>query len=62
MPYWLDERYRDAAAEELKKVDWSKQSKSAQRQYKMPIWYLRAKRKFMQIGSFFKQKVLKLFY
>ena len=62
MDYWLSDEYHDAAAEELKKVDWSKQSKSAQRQYKMPIWYLRAKRKFMQIGSFFKQKVLKLFY
>lgn len=62
LDYWLSDEYHDAAAEELKKVDWSKQSKSAHRQYKMPIWYLRAKRKFMQIGSFFKQKVLKLFY
>ena len=60
MDYWLSDEYHDAAAEELKKVDWSKQSKSAQRQYKMPIWYLRAKRRFMQIGSFYKQKIIKL--
>ena len=62
MDYWLSDEYHDAAAEELKKVDWSKQSKSAKRQYEMPIWYLRAKRRFMQIGSFFKQKLIKLFY
>lgn len=60
MDYWLSDEYHDAAAEELKKVDWSKQSKSAQRQYKMPIWYLRAKRRFMQIGSFYKQKIIRM--
>ena len=60
LDYWLSDEYHDIAAKELKKVDWSKQSKSAQRQYKMPIWYLRAKRRFMQIGSFCKQKIINL--
>lgn len=61
MDYWLDERYHDVAVEELRKVDWSKLPKSAQRQYEMPIWYLRAKRRFMQIGSYCKQKMIRLF-
>lgn len=58
MDYWLSDEYHDTAAEELKKVDWSKLPKSAQRQYEMPIWYLRAKRRFMQIGSYLKQKLI----
>ena len=60
MDYWLSDEYHAATAEELKKVDWSKLPKSAQRQYEMPIWYLRAKRRFMQIGSFYKQKIINL--
>ncbi len=62
MDYWLDERYHNAAAEELKKVDWSKQPKSAKAQYEKPIWFLKAKRRFMQIGSYFKQKLIRLRY
>lgn len=58
MDYWLSDEYHATAAEELKKVDWSKLPKSAQRQYEMPIWYLRAKRRFMQIGSYLKQKLI----
>ena len=60
MDYWLDERYHNAAAEELKKVDWSKQPRNAKCQYEKPIWTIKAKRRFMQIGSYFKQKLIKL--
>lgn len=60
MDYWLDERYHAAAAAELAKVDWSKQPKSAKAQYEKPIWFLKAKRRFMQIGSYCKQKLIKL--
>ena len=60
LEYWLDERYHEAAATELAKVDWSKQPKSAKAQYEKPIWYLKAKRRFMQIGSFCKQKLIRL--
>lgn len=60
MDYWLDERYHDAAAEELKKVDWSKQSRKAKAQYEKPIWLLRVKRQFMQFGSFCKQKIIRM--
>ena len=60
MEYWLNEEYHDAAAEELKKVDWTKQPKSTKAQYEKPIWWLKAKRRFMQVGSYFKQKLIKL--
>lgn len=62
MDYWLDERYHDAAATELKKVDWTKQLKIAKARYQKPIWYLKAHRRFMQIGSYFKQKLIRLTY
>lgn len=62
MDYWLSDKYHAAAAAELAKVDWSKQPKSAKRQYEKPIWYLKAHRRFMQIGSYFKQKLIRLKY
>lgn len=59
MDYWLSEEYHDVAAAELAKVDWSKQPKSAKAQYEKPIWLLKAKRRFMQIGSYCKQKLIR---
>lgn len=60
MDYWLSDAYHDAAVAELKKVDWSKQSKSAKAQYEKPLWWLKAKKRLMQIGSYCKQKLMKL--
>ena len=60
LEYWMSDEYHDAAAAELAKVDWSKQPKSAKAQYEKPIWFLKAKRRFMQIGSYCKQKLIKL--
>lgn len=54
MDYWLSDEYHEAAAEELKKVDWNKQPKKVKAQYEKPIWYLGAKRRFMLLGSFVK--------
>ena len=62
MDYWLDERYHAAAAAELAKIDWSKQSKNAKAQYEKPIWLLNAKRRFMQFGSFVKQSMIRLLH
>lgn len=62
MDYWLSDEYHDAAAAELAKVDWTKQPRSAKTQYEKPIWFLRAKRRFMQIGSYCKQKLIRLKY
>lgn len=60
MNYWMSNVYHYMAAVELKKVDWSKLPKSAKAQYEKPIWMLKTKRRFMQVGSFFKQKLIKL--
>lgn len=62
MEYWLSDEYHDAAAAELAKVDWSKQPKNAKAQYEKPIWCLRAKRSFMLIGSFVKQKLIHIIH
>lgn len=62
LEYWMSDEYHDAAAAELAKVDWSKQPRSAKAQYEKPIWFLRAKRSFMQVGSYCKQKMIRLLY
>ena len=60
LKYWMSEEYHDVAAEELEKVDWSKQPKKVVRMYKTPIWMLRAKKRFMQVGSYWKQRLFKM--
>lgn len=60
LDYWLDKRYHEQAAEELKKVEWSKQPTSVKRIYKTPIWILKLKRLIMRWGSFVKQKIIRL--
>lgn len=60
MGYWLSDEYHDAAAEELKKVDWSKQPRKVKRLYEKPICWLRAKRRFKIIGSYCKQQLIHL--
>ena len=59
MDYWLSDEYHDVATAELAKVDWSKQPRSAKAQYEKPIWLLKAKRRFMQIGSNCKQELIR---
>lgn len=58
MDYWLSDEYHDIAASELAKIDWSRQPRSVKAQYEKPIWFLKAKRRFMQIGSYWKQKLI----
>ena len=60
LEYWMSKEYHDRAAEELKKVDWSKQPTSVKRMYKTPIWILKVKRLIMRWGSFVKQKIIRL--
>ena len=62
MDYWLSDEYHDVATAELAKVDWSKQPRSAKAQYEKPIWFLKVKRCFMQVGSYCKQKLIRLKY
>lgn len=60
MDYWLSDDYHEAAEAELAKVDWSKRPQKAKAMYEKPIWWLKAKRRLMQIGSYCKQKLMKL--
>ena len=60
MNYWLSDEYHDAAVAELEKVDWNKQPKAIVRQYKMPVAILKAKQSILHIGSYIKQKLLKI--
>lgn len=60
LDYWLSDEYHEVAAAELKKVDWSKQPKRAKALYEKPIWFLKVKRTFMQVGSYVKQKLIKM--
>lgn len=62
MEYWLSDEYHDAAARELKKVDWNTQPKKINAQYEKPIWFLRAKHRFMRIGSYCKQLLVNVIY
>ena len=55
LDYWMSKEYHDLAAQELAKVDWSKQPDSVKRTYKTPIWMLKAKRLIMKWGSFVKR-------
>ena len=62
LEYWLDKRYHDLAAEELKKVDWNQQPNSVKRMYKTPIRLLKLKRRVMEVGSCLKQLLIKMIY
>ena len=59
LEYWMSKEYHDVAAQELAKVDWSKQPESVKRIYKTPIWLLKAKRQVMKWGSAVKQALVK---
>lgn len=60
MAYWMDKQYHNRAAEELQKVNWNQQPAKAKRIYNTPICLLKAKHRFMQMGSFVKQKLIRI--
>ena len=62
MEYWMDSRYHGAAVVELAKVEWTKQPEYQINEYKTPLWIMKMKREFMRIGSYFKQRLFKMFY
>ena len=59
LEYWMSKEYHDIAAQELAKVDWSKQPDSVKRMYKTPIWMLKTKRAVMRVGSAAKMYLIK---
>ena len=58
--YWMSKDYHDQAADELKKVNGSKQPRSVKQMYKSPIWMLKLKRQVMKWGSAVKQLIIRL--
>ena len=54
MDYWLSDEYHAAAEKELAKARHGKE------QYATPVWLLKAKRIYMQMGSWCKQAVVKI--
>ena len=62
LDYWMSKEYHDLAAQELAKVDWSKQPDRIKRTYKTPIWMLKAKRQVMKWGSWCKQALVKRWF
>lgn len=59
MPYLLNTQYRNAAREELKKVEWSLQPNTTRRLYQKPIAYLKLRMKILKLGSNVKQFLIK---
>ena len=56
--YLIDRRYRNAARQELAKVDWNRQPKKTHRLYQFPVWLLKVRMQYLVIGSFLKQKLI----
>ena len=58
-PYYLSSQYRDAAKEELAKIDWCKQPERIRRLYRIPIPILKCRQAVLKTGSMIKQTVTK---
>ena len=59
LPYYLSSNYREAAKQELSKVDWSQQPIRIQRLYNQPVFILKSQRLIMKYGSIIKQWFIK---
>lgn len=57
LPYFLSKKYHEAAKKELKKVDWKRQSKQVQNQYKRPLIVQRLVYSFKIIGLKIKSNI-----
>ena len=60
LAYWMDKRYHDLAAVELRKIDWSLLPSSLQHPYSLPTGWLKLKQHILKFGSFCKQQLLRL--
>lgn len=54
LDYWMSKEYHDAAAVELERV-----ACPLPKAYSMPLWWLRAKKHIMTIGSYCKQRLIR---
>ena len=58
-PYYLSKEFRDAAKQELEKVDWKNQTQATRNLYNTPILFLKIRNTFLAIGSAVKQCIIK---
>ena len=58
-PYYLSKQYRNAAKEELAKVDWEKQPQKVRCLYRLPIPLLKCRQAVLKTGSIIKQAIIK---
>lgn len=59
LPYYLSNNYRDAAREELSKIDWNQQPDKKRILYNTPILLLKLRLFSLRIGSIVKQTIRK---
>ena len=59
LPYYLSKKFRDAARQELSKVDWDKQNAKVRRLYNMPLVLLKCRFYYLKCGSKIKQAIVK---
>lgn len=59
LPYLLTKQHRDAARQELAKVDWDRQPIATQRLYRLPVWILRLRQYMLKLGSRIKQHIVR---
>lgn len=59
-PYYLSEKYHEAAKKELDKVDWNRQPKRIKSKYKKPLLMLRIENSVRGLGSRLKQRLFNL--
>lgn len=55
LPYYLSKDYHSDAKQLLAKVDWSMQSKKWRRIYRCPVFFLKIRKRFLNLGSKMKQ-------
>lgn len=59
LAYYLSDKYRETAREEIAKVDWSKQPMKVRLRYKSPVFALKCRRTLKKYGSRIKQRIIK---
>lgn len=59
-PYYLSSQYRNAAKQELAKVDWDRQPKKTLSLYNRPVLFLKCLYSFKKLGSAIKTRLIRL--
>ena len=59
-PYFISKEYHKAAEEQLNKVDWERQKEKWVNLYAQPLWFLRLRNKFLQVGFRVKQLIISI--